>query len=70
MAGTVKVRIAVAVAPDGGWLAHGAPDADEYDHATETSFTPGDRMYFVTAELEIPDEAPAVEASGLIEVAA
>lgn len=56
---TVKVRIAVAVDPDGKWAAHGWPEQDD-----ETAFElvvddlkHGEYRYFLTAELAVPEIA-------------
>ena len=63
---TVKVRIAVAVDPDGKWSAYGCPGADETDmDIAVDAVAPGEARYWVTAELPIPaeiDVAGAVEA--------
>ncbi len=55
---TVRMRIAVAVNPDGTWGAAGFSDADDcawdclYDSVIEAQS--GHSQYFITAELPIP----------------
>ncbi len=68
---TVKVRVAVAVDRDGEWCAAGwtsASDDDKTDAARE-HVSDGERVYFLTAELQIPvdivpDDVPASVDSG------
>lgn len=53
---TIKVRVAVAVDRGGEWCAAGwtsATDEDKADAAREHT-ADGERVYFLTAELEIP----------------
>ena len=62
---TVKVRIAVAVDPDGNWNAYGWTDADgvAMELALE-GVASGEARYWVTAELPVP---PAPEVAGAVE---
>lgn len=63
---TVKVRIAVAVAPNGEWNAMGwssgeASDSEKMSLCIET-IDPGEARYWLEAELDVP-EAPTVQAN-------
>ena len=58
---TVKVRIAVAVDPDGDWHAcgwSGSSDETMMRTAVDT-IAEGERRYWIEAELEVPDAAAA-----------
>lgn len=64
MSKTVKIRVAVAVDPQGDWHAVGWKDAhDPMSSAVET-IAPGEARYWLTAELPIPE---AVEVQAEIE---
>lgn len=59
----VKVRVAVAVDPTGGWSAMGSsvlPEKDAIGFAAEC-VEPGEVYYWLNAELPIP-EIPEIEA--------
>jgi hypothetical protein len=60
---TVKVKIAVAVDPQGRWYAHGSGGKDfqfpeNHDELLETVDTdqcgPNEKLYWITAELIVP----------------
>lgn len=56
---TIKVRIAVAVDPDGDWNSCGSKSLSE-DEAMELAGEPlseGEARYWVTAELRVPEIA-------------
>lgn len=56
---TVRVRVAVAVDPDGKWCAYGWRELDEgqaFDLCTE-DMPHGEARYFLVAELPVPDIA-------------
>lgn len=55
---TVKVRIAVAVAPDGSWNASGFSSARDDGDKMELAIEPipdGEARYWLEAELRIPE---------------
>ena len=57
MSRTIKVRIAVAVDPTGGWASGGFSNAapnTAMDIAIEC-LQPGERRYWLEAELEVPE---------------
>jgi len=60
---TVRVRIAVAVDPDGNWCAMGWKDGDdtEWMSCALDDVAEGEAQYFVEATLSLP-EAVTVEA--------
>ena len=72
MTQTVRVRIAVAVGPDGLWNACGwiikstgqPADKDAMDIAVDGT-ADGEARYWVEATLPMPTVAPAVEADGI-----
>ena len=59
MAKTVKVRIAVAVAPDGDWSSGGWKNArgDEAMDCVLEGIPEGEARYWLTAELAVPEVA-------------
>jgi hypothetical protein len=57
---TVRVRVAVAVAANGDWLACGADRSDEWAVA-RVEYDPGDRLTWVTADVPLPPEPAEVE---------
>jgi len=68
MSGTVKVRVAVAVDTDGDWVAQGWPPYSQdgrkaTDPEMESIGQVGEEcaVYWLTAELEVPELAKAVE---------
>lgn len=68
---TVKVRIAVAVGPDGDWSAYGwkgARDGHAMVTATDT-VCEGASRYWITAELPIPEVLEVPTIAGTVEVA-
>lgn len=54
---TVKVRIAVAVDPFGNWCAAGwnGTTEDKLRHNASENVDSGERIYWLTAELEVPE---------------
>ena len=62
---TVKVKVAVAVDRTGGWCAAGWTDSkdDERIDAAAEHVEPGERVYWLTAELQVPEGAEAEEIS-------
>lgn len=65
---TVKVRIAAAIDREGIWSASGhALDHEatwaDYDYILE-GLEPGERRYWITAELERPEESEVREVEG------
>ena len=68
---TVKVRIAVAVDPDGRWSAFAYSDKDgivktTHDDLFVDDMKDGEARYFVTADLPIPE---TVEIQGTVDEA-
>lgn len=65
---TVKVRIPVAVDPQGRWYAHGYPTIRNHDELLETTdfdtIGPNEALYWITAELAVPEVA---EVAGVVE---
>ena len=62
---TVKVRIAVAVTPEGDWNAcgwSGAESENDMMGICIESLACGEKRYWLEAELDVPDE-PTVQAS-------
>lgn len=59
---TVRVRVAVAVSPDGNWLASGGKyDTDAFaEHAVK--YATGDRLTWITADVPKPEPAAEIEA--------
>ena len=57
MSKTVRVRVAVSVDPEGEWYGVGWKGAsdEEMRHSTLDCVEVGERSYFLTAELEIPE---------------
>jgi len=51
----VKVRIAVAVDDSGDWMAAGADVWDDEEAEREADLCPGDTLYWLETELDIPE---------------
>ena len=56
---TVRVRVAVAVEASGNWTAWGAADTDD-DEAIGNVYEPGDVVYFLEAEVPVPEPAEPI----------
>lgn len=56
----VKVRIALAVDPDGKWSAQGWPtfESDDWDFVVD-DLEQGEARYWITAEVDVPERAVA-----------
>jgi hypothetical protein len=68
MARTIRIRIPVAVDPQGRWYAYGYPGLKDHNELLETTdfdqIGPNEALYWVTAEVAIPE---IVETAGEVE---
>jgi hypothetical protein len=63
MMATIEVKIAVAVDRNGNWCSAGwkdAGDKEKRDSAAEY-VEPGERIYWLTARVEVPGTEPEIE---------
>ncbi len=56
-----KVRIAVAVDPDGKWCAFGSSGVDSWDVLVLDDLEDGEARYWVEAHVDIPERSRIVE---------
>lgn len=64
----IKVKIALAVAPDGSWNSCGFSEGDEDDMmglATET-LSNGERRYWLTAEVDAPEVTEVAASASVV----